>query len=110
MGISRDLRLGWTLATLAMVPASIVLWLVGGMTACGEETYNTPPGSVGDSLCEGLVRPVLPWALVASIPFVLGLVGGLAAMRCGDRRLLLAATAVPPALFVLGTLTFAAVF
>jgi ABC-type Na+ efflux pump permease subunit len=110
MGISRDLRLGWTLATLAMIPASIVLWLVGGMAACGEETYDTPPGSVGDSLCEGLVRPVLPWALLASIPFVLGLAGGLAAMRRGDRRLLIAATAVPPALFVLGILIFPAVF
>ena len=110
MGISRDLRLGWTLATLAMIPASIVLWLAGGMAACGGEIDDTPPGSVGDSLCEGLVRPVLPWALLASIPFVLALAGGLAAMRLGDRRLMIAATAVPPALFVLGTLAFPAVF
>jgi hypothetical protein len=61
----------WIVVTSATVPASAWLWLIGGMSTCGEEVYDTPPGSVGDTLCSALVRPVAPWALIASIPTLL---------------------------------------
>ena len=46
------------------------------MSFCGEEDYNTPPGSVGDTLCTTLVHPIIPWASLAAIPFLIAAVGG----------------------------------
>jgi integral membrane sensor domain MASE1 len=45
---------------------SYVVWWFWGMGFCGEEVYDTPPGSTGDTLCGALIEPVWPWALVAS--------------------------------------------
>ncbi len=108
--ITPQLRAGWGLTTLAMIPASLVLWFVGGMAACGQETYDTPPGSVGDSLCQTLVRPVAPWALLASLPFVLAAGGGSYALHRRDRRLLLVSTIAPGVLFVAGVFAIMAAF
>jgi hypothetical protein len=72
----REARLIWVLATLAMFPASLFLWFVGGMGACGAEVYDTPPGSLGDSMCHALVDPIAPWALIASTPVVIVALGG----------------------------------
>ena len=93
-----------------MVPASAFLWLVGGMAACGEETYDTPPGTVGDSFCQTLVEPVVPWALLAAIPFLLSAAGGAWALREQDRRLLLVSAIVPGLLFVIAVFAFTAAF
>jgi len=67
--------------TVATIPASAFIWLIGGMSMCGEEAYNTPPGSVGDSLCGALVEPIAPWATLAAIPTILVAVGGVLAIR-----------------------------
>ena len=80
------------------------------MAACGEETYDTPPGTVGDSLCQTLVEPVVPWALLAAIPFLLSAAGGAWALREQDRRLLLVSTIVPGLLVVIAVFAFTAAF
>lgn len=85
----------WVMATLMVAPASAVLWLVGAGAFCGEEVYDTPPGSVGDTLCNALVHPILPWALLASVPFVAVLVGGLIGIRLRNRRLFVLALSAP---------------
>jgi hypothetical protein len=72
--IRRDLTL-WVIATVATLPASGFVWAIGGMAMCGEEAYNTPPGSVGDDLCSALVEPVVPWVVLALTPTVLVGVG-----------------------------------
>jgi hypothetical protein len=71
----------WVVATLATIPASIVVWFIGGMGMCGEEVYDTPPGSVGGSLCSALVRPVAPWTTLAAIPTLLAAFAGFIAIR-----------------------------
>jgi hypothetical protein len=70
--------------TAATTPVSAFIWLIGGMSMCGEEAYNTPPGSVGDSLCGALVEPIAPWATLAAIPTILVAVGGVVAIRRGQ--------------------------
>lgn len=75
--------------TVATIPASAFLWFIGGMSMCGEETYNTPPGSVGDSLCGALVEPIAPWATLAAMPTILVAVGGVLAIRRGRGNLLM---------------------
>jgi hypothetical protein len=102
--------LAWALVMVAMVPASAFLWFVGGVAACGEEAYDTPPGSLGDSLCSALVEPVVPWAALAAAPLALGLIAGLIGLRQGSRRLVVIGTALPPLLIVLGVFCLLAVF
>jgi hypothetical protein len=84
MSMSRRDWTLWAVATLTTVPASLFVWLIGGMGMCGEETYDTPPGSVGDSLCSALVEPVVPWMLLALIPTVLTAVSSFGAVRRRD--------------------------
>lgn len=105
VGNWREARLIWVLGTLAMFPASLFLWFVGGTSACGEEVYDTPPGSVGDSMCRALVDPVAPWALLASTPLVIVAVGGFIALRRESRRLFVLSLAVPTLLILGGVLT-----
>ena len=81
-----------------------MLWLVGGMASCGEEDYDTPPGSIGDTLCQTLVEPVVPWLLLAALPFVIALAGGFVGIRRRNRRLFAAALTAPFVLVVVGVL------
>lgn len=85
----------WVTATLAAVPTSGLLWFVGGYALGGEEVYDTPPGSVGDSLCTALVEPIVPWALLASVPFLAALVGGFLGIRLRHRGLFVLALSAP---------------
>ena len=88
-------RVAWVAAMLVLVPVCAFFWLVGGGAFCGEEVYDTPPGSVGDSLCNALVEPVVPWAAIAAAPFGLAAAAGRVAIRRRDRRLLLVALIAP---------------
>jgi hypothetical protein len=107
---SREARVIWVLATLAMFPASLFLWFVGGTSACGEEVYDTPPGSLGDAMCQALVDPVAPWALLASTPLVIVALGGFIALRRENRRLFVLSIAVPVLLILGGVLVATALF
>jgi hypothetical protein len=94
----------WAAVTLLAIPASVVFWLVGGMASCGEEDYDTPPGSIGDTLCQTLVEPVVPWLLLAALPFVIALAGGFVGIRRRNTRLFAAALTVPFILIVVAVL------
>jgi hypothetical protein len=85
----------WVIGTVAAVPASVVLWFVGGYAFCGMEVYDTPPGSVGDTLCTALVKPIVPWALLASVPFLAAIVGGFLGIRLRSRGLFVLALSAP---------------
>lgn len=67
----------WIVGTVGSIFVSYLVWWFWGMSFCGEEDYDSPPGSTGYALCRALVHPVWPWALVSAIPTVLALVGGL---------------------------------
>jgi hypothetical protein len=73
------------------------------MGFCGEEVYDTPPGSTGDALCRAFVEPVWPLALAASTPTLLALVGGFLGLRLRRPRLFRFSLVAP---FALGVLTF----
>ena len=94
----------WAAVTLLAIPASVLLWLAGGMASCGEEVYDTPPGSTADTLCQTLVKPVAPWLLLAALPFAMVLAGGFVGIRRRNRRLYVAALTVPFVLVVIGIL------
>jgi len=100
----------WAVVTLMAIPASALLWLVGGMASCGEEDYDTPRGSMGDSLCQTFVKPVAPWLLLSTLPFAVVLVGGFIAIRRQNRRLFVAALTLPFALVVIGVFAALALF
>jgi hypothetical protein len=110
VGDWKDARAWWIVATLASVPASALLWLVGGMAACGGEVYDTPPGSIGDSFCRSVVDPAVPWVSIASIPVWVAAVGGVIAIRLRSRRLLFAALTAPFLIVGAGTIVALAVF
>jgi hypothetical protein len=74
------------LGTAATLPVSFFVWWVWGMGLCGQEVYDTPPGSTGDALCGALVEPVWPWGLVASIPTLVALIGGFLGVRLRNQR------------------------
>jgi hypothetical protein len=77
------------------VPASVVLWFAGGYAFCGMELYDTPPGSLGDTLCTALVKPIVPWALLASAPFLAAVLGGFVGIRLRNRGLFVLALSAP---------------
>lgn len=111
--IVTDWRRAWVVWVMAMVvaaPASAVLWLVGAGAFCGEEIYDTPPGSVGDTLCNALVKPILPWALLASVPLVAALVGGFIGIRLRSRGLFVLALSAPLVLVGFAVFAILAVF
>jgi hypothetical protein len=96
--------------TVATIPASAFVWFIGGGSMCGEETYNTPPGSVGYSLCGALVEPIAPWATLAAIPTILVAVGGVLAIRRGRAYLLMVFLGSVYLLALLVALAFTASF
>jgi hypothetical protein len=100
----------WIAVTLAAMPASFWLWFIGGTGMCGEEVYDTRPGSVGDTLCTALVEPVVPWASLAAVPVAIAAVGGFIGLRLGRRRFFYFALAAPFVLAFGGTLALLAVF
>jgi hypothetical protein len=100
----------WGVVTLLTVPVSFILWWVGGTAMCGEEVYNTPPGSAGDSLCDALVEPVAPWAALAALPTLLAAAGGFAALRLDRRRLFFFSLIAPFLLALVGIQLLLAVF
>jgi hypothetical protein len=100
----------WVLCTVATVPVSYVLWWFWGMGLCGEEAYDTPPGSTGDALCRALVEPVWPSALVASTPTLLALIGGFVGLRLRNPRLFRFSLVAPFALGVPAILLVPVVF
>jgi hypothetical protein len=93
----------WLLGTAATLPVSFFVWWLWGMGFCGEEVYNTPPGSTGDALCGALVEPVWPWALVAATPTFVALVGGFLGLRLRKQRVFRVSLLAP---WVLGVLLF----
>jgi hypothetical protein len=93
----------WAFGSVATVPVSYAVWWVWGMGFCGEEVYDTGPGSSGDALCRALVEPVWPWAVVASTPTLLALIGGFLGLRLRNRGLLRFSLLAPLAL---GVVTF----
>jgi len=107
---SRRIWALWGVATVLTVPFSFILWWIGGMGMCGSEIYETPPGSVGDSLCEALVEPVAPWAAIAALPTLLAAAGGFAGVRLGRRRLFYFSLITPFVLAVLGVQVFLIIF
>jgi hypothetical protein len=100
----------WVVAVTALAPASLVLWWFGGMAMCGEEIYDTPPGSFGQRACDALVHPVVPWVAISSVPAAGALALGAIALHRRSARLLKVAIAVPFLLIVCAIFTFLAVF
>jgi hypothetical protein len=99
---SRGIWALWGVVTVLTVPLSFILWWIGGESTCGSEVYETPPGSVGDSLCDALVEPVAPWAAIAALPTLLAAAGGFAGIRLGRRRLLYLSLIAPFVLVLVG--------
>jgi hypothetical protein len=106
----RRARAVWVIATLVAVPASAMLWFAGGYAFCGEEVYDTPPGSAGDTLCRALVEPIVPWALLASVPFFATFLGGFVGIRLRSRRLFVVALSAPFLVVVFALFATTAVF
>lgn len=99
MGSARA-RASWLYCTAATLPVSYLLWWFWGSAFCGEEDYDT---STADALCDALVEPVWPMALVAATPTLVALVGGFIGLRLRNPRLFRFSMAAP---FALGVLTF----
>ena len=89
--------------TIGSVLVSYFVWWFWGMGLCGEEAYDSPPGSTGDALCQALVQPVWPLALLAATPTMLALGGGLLGLIFRLPRLFVFSLVAP---MVIGVLTF----
>lgn len=87
-------RRAWILLILGSLPASVLLWFIGGYSFCGTDT--TEPGEVGDWACGALVEPVVPWVLIAATPLLSLVAGGLVALRRESWRLFALAVVGPP--------------
>ena len=107
---SRRMWAIWGVVTFLTVPVSFILWWAGGTAMCGEEVYDTPRGSAGDSLCDALVEPIAPWAALAALPTLLAAAGGFAALRLDRRRLFFFSLSAPFVLAVVSIQVFFAVF
>jgi hypothetical protein len=107
---SRRMWAIWGVVTFLTVPVSFILWWAGGTAMCGEEVYDTPPGSVGESLCDALVEPVAPWAAVAALPTLVAAAGGFAGLRLRRRRLFFFSLITPFVLALLSVQVFLVVF
>jgi hypothetical protein len=88
----------WAGGTVASVVVSYLVWWYWGTAFCGDESL---PSSAGDALCQALVDPVWPWAVVAAIPTLLALVGGLVGLVSRRPRLFTFSLVAPVALGVL---------
>jgi hypothetical protein len=91
----------WVVSTLGSVAVSYLVWWFWGSAFCGEEFSDTPPGSTGDALCQALVDPVWPWALVSAIPTILALLGGCLGLVLRRPRLYRFSLVAPVAIGVL---------
>jgi hypothetical protein len=98
----------WAAAIPFAAVASLVLWWVGGQAACGEETYDTPPGSIGDTFCRDLVKPILPWGVLAALPLLTVLLVGFLGARAQSRALVAVAVAAPLAAAILSVVALVA--
>lgn len=96
----QDAIVVWIATLLCLVGASATVWWIGGVGFCGEEAYDTPPGSLGDTLCGALVKPFVPWALIASLPVLTGASVGLVALLRQSRRMFLVSVLAPWLVFV----------
>ena len=99
----------WLVVTLSTVPVSLSLWWIGGVSICGEEVYDTPPGSAGDTVCTALIHPIVPWALIAASPTLLVVVGGVIGIRRRHRDLFRLALVAPFFVAVVGILASLAI-
>jgi hypothetical protein len=93
----------WVAATASSVVVSYFVWWFWGTAFCGDEVYDTPAGSAGDTLCGVMVKPIWPWAIVAATPTLLSLFGGLLGLILRRPRLYSFSLAAP---VVLGIVTF----
>src|SRR5918912_1978718 len=91
----------WVVGTFGSVAVSDLVWWFWGTAFCGEEAYNSPPGSTGDGLCRALVDPVWPWAMVSAVPTILTLVGGCLGLLLRRPRLYSFSLVAPVAIGVL---------
>jgi hypothetical protein len=97
---ARDVFL-WLGGTAGSIPASYFVWWFWGASACGEEAYDSPPGSTADAFCQALVRPAWPWAVLAATPALLALVGGFVGLVLRHRGLFAFSLIAPVAVGVL---------
>jgi hypothetical protein len=65
---------------------------------------------MGDALCTALIEPVWPWALVASTPTLLAVIGGFLGLRARNPRVFRFSLLAPWVIGVLGFLLAPAVF
>jgi hypothetical protein len=93
----------WAVGSIGSVAVSYFVWWFWGSGFCGEEAYDSPPGSTGHALCRAFVDPVWPWALVAAIPTIVALVGGCLGLVLRRPRLYRFSLVAPVAI---GVLTF----
>jgi hypothetical protein len=91
----------WVAGTVTSIVASFFVWWFWGMAFCGEEISDSAGRSTGDAVCEALVRPVWPWAVVAATPALLGLVGGLLGLVFRRPRLFRFSLVAPAAVAIL---------
>jgi hypothetical protein len=101
-------RAAWVLLAFAALVISGLVWLVGGYAFCGTDT--TEPGKLGDWACEHLVRPVVPWSLIAAIPFTILLLGGHVGLKRKSWGLFALSVIGAPLLLLIGLFSLTAVF
>jgi hypothetical protein len=100
-------RITWAVVAVALVPASALVWFVGGYSFCGTET--TEPGAFGDWACDALVRPVAPWLLIVLAPLTIAVVGGHIALRRKSWSLFAWSVIGAPLVLVAGFFTLTAI-
>jgi hypothetical protein len=90
-------RAVWIVLLLAMLPASLFVWLLGGYWLCGTDT--TEP-AFGDRACNAVTHPLALWLAIITSPLAILLFGGLIAFRRKNWRLFAASMLAPPMLIV----------
>jgi hypothetical protein len=98
----------WVCLAFAALAVSGVVWLAGGYAFCGTDT--TEPGPFGEWACESLVRPVVPWLLIAATPLTVLLIGGHVGLKRKSWGLFALSVIGAPLLGVIGLFSLTAVF
>jgi hypothetical protein len=101
-------RAAWAFLAFAALAISGLVWFVGGYAFCGTDT--TEPGAFGDWACKSLVRPVVPWLLIAATAFTIVLLGGHIGLKRKSWGLFALSVIGAPLLGLLGLLLLTAVF
>jgi hypothetical protein len=101
-------RAAWVFLAGAALAISGLAWLVGGYAFCGTDT--TEPGPFGDWACESLVRPVVPWLLIAATPLTVVLLGGHIGLKRKSWGLFAVSVIGAPLLGLIGLFSLTAVF